>query len=82
MMSPLLYDTCMLQPLNLMESAEQEERVVQILERLKTEVKHRGLLLTPFFSDLDKVSSRRGWNQLTWCQTWASAKIFQKRLTI
>ena len=44
-----------MQPLNSLSSPEQEERMIEILARLRTEVKHRGLILSTFFDDFDKV---------------------------
>ena len=38
-----------------MRSDGEEQRVMEILDRLRTEVKHRGLLLKTFFDDFDKV---------------------------
>ena len=44
-----------MQPLNSLESTD-EDKLVDILQRLRSEVKTRGLLLYPYFRDFDKVS--------------------------
>ena len=44
------------QRLNVLESEGDEQRVQEILARLKVEVSRRRLLLYPYFRDFDRVS--------------------------
>lgn len=44
-----------LQPLNALKSAEEEQRLEEVLERLKTQVGTRRLMLYPYFRDFDRV---------------------------
>lgn len=43
------------QRLNVLESDDNEQRVQEILARLKAEVSRRRLLLYPYFRDFDRV---------------------------
>lgn len=44
-----------LQPLNALGSHEQERELEEVLERLKTQVRTRRLMLYPYFRDFDRV---------------------------
>lgn len=43
------------QPLNALSSKEEEQRLEEVLERLKTQVRTRRLMLYPYFRDFDRV---------------------------
>ena len=44
------------QPLNALGSQDQERELEEVLERLKTQVRTRRLMLYPYFRDFDRVS--------------------------
>ena len=44
-----------LQPLNSLKTEVHERRLEEVLERLKTEVRTRRLMLYPYFRDYDRV---------------------------
>lgn len=46
-----------IQPLNLLKTEAEEQQLDAVLERLKTEVRTRRLMLYPYFRDYDRVSS-------------------------
>ena len=47
-----------MQTLNALGSQDQERELEEVLERLKTQVRTRRLMLYPYFRDFDRVSAQ------------------------
>jgi hypothetical protein len=53
-----MYYAFILQPLNVLGSQDQERELEEVLERLKTQVRTRRLMLYTYFRDFDRVSAQ------------------------
>ena len=47
----------LLQQINVLESEEMEGQVAEVLQRLRSEVKRRQLLVYPYLQDFDRVTN-------------------------